>query len=231
MAEIMKLADVITVSTDGMKQVFKGLGFDSVIVPNSLNDEWHIPVSEHNAKSRVVSWRGSETHVADLIYFTDQIEEAINKTTDVYHFFGYAPWLLCHRLPYYASGVTGEPLARIHLHKPEDIRVYHDNLRKFKPRLMHVPLIANSLNAAKSNIAWIEATYAGAVCIAPAWEEWKMPGVLTYNSLDEYYQLLVSGEDRTEEWKKSMAYIKENLTLSGVNKKRIEILKGLCAHL
>lgn len=230
MAEIMKLADVITVSTDGMKQVFKALGFESTIVPNALNTDWHTPVKEHNAKSRVVAWRGSETHVADLLYFTDPLEDAINKTTDVYHFFGYAPWLLCHRVPYYSSGVNGELTARIHLHKPEDVRVYHDNLKKYKPRLMHVPLIGNSLNAAKSNIAWIEATYAGAVCVAPDWPEWRMPGVLNYKSFEEYTQLLTSEEDRTEEWKKSMAYIGENLTLNKTNELRLEILKSLCVH-
>lgn len=231
MNSILKLADVITVSTEGMQEVFKHLGYETKVVRNALNTDWHEPVKEHNSRSRVVSWRGSETHVADLIYFTDPIEDAINKTTDVYHFFGYAPWLLCHRMPYYAAGVAGELTARVHLHKPDDIRIYHDNLKKYKPRLMHVPLIANSLNAAKSNIAWIEATYAGAVCIAPDWPEWRMPGVLTYKSLEEYTQLLTSTEDRTAEWKKSMDYIQENLTLNKTNGQRIEILKSLCAHL
>lgn len=231
MHEILKLADVITVSTDGMRQVMKAFGLDSIVVRNALNNEWHPPVKEHNARSRVVAWRGSETHVADLIYFNDPIEEAVLKSTDVYHFFGYAPWVLCHNVPYYAEGIYGEPTARVRLHKPEDIRIYHDNLKKYKPRLMHVPLISNSLNAAKSNIAWIEATYAGAVCIAPDWPEWRMPGVLNYKSLEEYTQLLVSEQDRTAEWKKSMAYIEDNLTLSKTNEKRIEILKELCAHL
>lgn len=230
MSDILKIADVITVSTEEMKQAFKALGLESVIVPNALNDDWHKPATEHNAKSMSVVWRGSETHVADLIYFTDAIDDAFVKSHDIYHYFGYAPWFLCHRHPHYAKDVIGDVSARIHLHKPEDIRVYHDNIKKVLPRLMHVPLVANSLNAAKSNIAWIEATYAGAVCIAPDWPEWRMPGVLNYKTLEEYTQLLTSQEDRTENWKVSMDYISKNLTLSKVNEQRLDILEGLCAH-
>lgn len=230
MNDILKLADVVTVSTEGMKTVFKALGFETTIIPNALNDDWHKPATEHNAKSKAVVWRGSETHVADLIYFTDTIDDAIQGSSDIYHFFGYAPWLLCHRHPYYAENVSGEITARIRLHKPEDIRIYHENVKKVKPRLMHVPLIANSLNAAKSNIAWIEATYAGAACIAPDWPEWRMPGVLNYKSLEEYTQLLTSQEDRTENWKKSMEYISTNLTLNITNELRINILKSLVNH-
>lgn len=230
MNKILKLADVITVSTEGMQAIFKHLGHEATVVRNALNTDWDPPVKEHNSRSRVVAWRGSETHVADVIYFTDQIEDSILKTKDVYHFFGYVPWLLCHRMPYYAQDVAGEISARVHLHKPDDIRIYHENLKKYKPRLMHVPLVANSLNAAKSNIAWIEATCAGAVCIAPDWPEWRMPGVLNYKSLEEYVQLLTSPEDRTENWKASMKYIEENLTLNKTNDQRIEILKTLVNH-
>lgn len=231
MSDILKLADVITVSTEGMQKVFKVLGFETQVVRNALNTDWHKPVTEHNVKSRNVVWRGSETHVADLIYFTDAIDDAIQASTDTYHFFGYAPWLLCHRHEHYALGVHGEIGARIHLHKPEDIRVYHDNIKKVKPRLMHVPLVANSLNAAKSNIAWIEATYAGAVCIAPDWPEWKMPGVLNYKTMEEYTQLLTSQDDRSAEWRKSMDYIQANLVLDKTNEQRLDILEKLCAHL
>jgi len=35
------------------------------------------------------------------------------------------------------------------------------------------------------NIAWIEATYAGAATIGPAWQEWQHTGILNYSSVEE----------------------------------------------
>lgn len=228
MMRILQVSDVVTVSTPALKEYFELYKVKNIeVVPNALNDDWFTPAREHNATSKDIVWRGSETHVADLIYFNEQITRAIGNTDDTFHFLGYLPFLVAHQFETYAKGLCGTPEMRVHAHKPEDIKIYHENLQSIAPRLMHVPLIGNALNIAKSNIAWIEATFAGAVCIAPKWAEWEKPGVLTYSSQEEFESLLTSTMNYTKEWEKSMEYIKKNLLLSHVNEQRATILERL----
>ena len=93
---------------------------------------------------------------------------------------------------------------------------------------MHVPLIEDGMNRCKSNIAWIEATAAGAVTIAPDWVEWQKPGVLNYNGLDEFKSMLMRPlDDAPERWAASRDYIMENLTLNKVNEQRARIVREL----
>jgi len=86
-------------------------------------------------------------------------------------------------------------------------------------------------NRAKSNISWIEATYAGSSVIAPEFlpEFANMPGVITYN------ELMDSVFENVKDFNKSLAitndlswrYIKENLLLSQVNNLRYQSLLAL----
>ncbi len=232
MHSILKLADVITVSTPLLKRVFMGLGLSNILViPNAFNDFWHKMPEKWNKESKNVLWRGSDTHVADLIYFNNAIMEAIVKSEDRYHFLGYNPFAITNEIPFFSPGVYEEhPDARVWVHKPEDNFNYHALLKKLAPRVVHVPLIDNSLNAAKSNIAWIEATFAGAVTIAPAWSEWKKPGVICYSSFEEYSQLLVAQtDDHGKAWAQAKDYIENNLKLSVINEMRVDMIMKLIA--
>ncbi len=229
MHNILKLADVTTVSTPTLKRVFMGLGLSNILViPNAFNDFWHKMSEKWNKESKNVVWRGSDTHVADMVYFGNAILDAIEKSSDMYHFLGYNPWSITNAVPFHAPGIFGEPAARVWVHKSEDNFNYHKLLKDLSPRIMHVPLIDNSLNAAKSNIAWIEATFAGAVTIAPAWAEWKKPGVICYSSFEEYTQLLTTQtDDFGKAWAQSKDYIQTNLLLSQVNELRMDMLLRL----
>jgi hypothetical protein len=64
------------------------------------------------------------------------------------------------------------------------------SLRNRAPGVMVKPLVDIPHNRAKSNCAWLEATYAGAVCVAPDWEEWSEPGITTYRDVDHCAEVL-----------------------------------------
>ena len=224
MLDIMRLADVITVSTEAIKTYFAGIGVDNVVViPNALNTDLTRMAAAYNepdpTKNDQFVWRGSETHVADCAFFADAMGDAIDRRGKTFwNFFGYNPWQIT---------INFSPV-KWRYHIPEDIMVYVENLRSIKGQLMHVPLVEDGLNLCKSNIAWIEATAAGMVTLAPDWHEWQKPGVLNYKSIDEYGSLLMRPlDDAKERWAASRDYIMENLTLDKVNEQRATILNNL----
>lgn len=221
MQGMIMIADAVSVSTLDLKEYFDKIIPPSnkvEVIPNALNDDWIKPAKEFNADSNVIIWRGSETHWADLAYFNEPLYEAIKASEDEWHFLGYNPALLTNT----------DVAPKICPHKGEDVMIYNQILKQLKPRIMHVPLVDNELNRAKSNIAWIEATYAGAVCIAPNWPEWNRPGVICYDTPEDFAALLKTpSQDYAKCWRASMDYINENLLLSYVNQKRKDILYKL----
>lgn len=226
MAEIIGLADAITVSTGALKDFMVGSGGKYVeVVPNALNVQLFRPVTKFNHKrpqippnpqKQVYVWRGSDTHQLDVFDYLDPITNAMAARADV-------DWVYMGWRPSYLDRFG---LQYRYLH-PDDIFNYWRKLKMIRPELMHVCLTANQFNLNKSNIAWIEATAAGAVCVAPKWPEWERPGVLTYETGTEYEAILTAGGNFSENWTASMDYINENLLLSKVNRQRADLLDKL----
>jgi hypothetical protein len=108
----------------------------------------------------------------------------------------------------------------------------HDALPICQARAFIVPLANHMFNQCKSNIAWFEATYAGAACVAPGYmPEFNKPGVLTYNSIDEFKDIMrkiMSKEiDVNAKVRESETYIMTNYNLQDMNKKRVDLFKAL----
>ena len=109
-----------------------------------------------------------------------------------------------------------------------DIIQFFNVMAHLNPGLQVVPLKVNTFNVSKSNIAWLEGNVSGAVTVAPKMEQWERPGVVNYSSNEELekviYELQTNEKYRRSCWKASRNYIEENLLLSEVNKKRLEVL-------
>jgi len=224
MRGIMDLADVITVSTQPLHTFFTQNLYVQApvhVIPNALNDDFFKPVTAFNEKQNYC-WRGSDTHHADVLDYTTELYEAMHATTAPWYWLGYKPWLL----------MRDQALAaRIHYSEPADPILYHSNLKQLQPHIMHVPLSHNGLNECKSNIAWIEATYAGAVTIAPNITEWQRPGIINYNSPTEYKEMLINPPANLAAlWQQSHDYIHEHLRLSVVNEQRQDIIEKLLSN-
>jgi hypothetical protein len=116
--------------------------------------------------------------------------------------------------------------------KAVDIVDYHAILARMMPRIVVVPLSDSVFNHGKSNIAWIEATFAGGVCLAPDWPEWHRPGVVNYKDRDEFFAKLIelmawSDEQIDANWKLSRDYIEKQLTIKTTNAQRSAIIDDL----
>lgn len=220
MRSILEQADIITVSTEALKTFFKESLFvpnPVEVIPNALNDDFFQLATSFNTTPNYC-WRGSETHHADILDYTNEIFEAMQANAHPWYFIGYRPHLLMRNfVP-----------PKLNYVKPVDPLIYHNNLKAIKPHVMHVPLSDNALNHSKSNIAWIEATFAGAITIAPHWPEWQRPGVLTYKDAEEYkFYLTMLPENPAQLWQQSRDYIAEHLVLSKVNELREDVIEKL----
>jgi hypothetical protein len=131
-------------------------------------------------------------------------------------FMGFSPWFLSE------TNNKG--------HIPSlDIVPYMKTLFDMAPSCLHVPLHDNTFNRCKSNIAWIEASFAGTVSVVPAW--WNVPGALPYTDGASYYEAIksvIKGEiDKVKMNAESWEFITDTLLLSKVNNERIQIINSL----
>lgn len=222
MAFILSEATHVTVSTEALKKRLLNFNKNVTVVPNAIdlkvNDRDGLPP----ARNKSIAWRGSRTHHRDVFTYCQTIFRLHQKHKDwEWHFFGDSLWLLTDNMIH----------EKTFNHEPTDWAEYFDNIYKCAPSAMIVPLHEHGFNHCKSNIAWIESAYAGAVTIAPDWDEWKRPGVLNYRDEKEFgihLESVMSGSLDVETiandgWE----FIKENLSLHKINKIRIDMLSSL----
>lgn len=245
-AQMLSMANVVTVSTEALKFKFveilqmvqkaepnyEGLNLDPkkiIVVPNAYDEgfvKYRQFLKKQPHQNKLITWRGSNTHDQDLWEFTPALKNAFSKHLDwTLNFIGEAFWM------------TIEELGKIPNIKPTNIvetesvdpAQYWKMLYLTAPALIIVPLHDCPFNRAKSNIAWIEGLHAGAVTLAPNWPEWRRPGVINYDNQEDFEQKLdsfmrgeINGENLYQDgWK----YLKENLTLKKVNLIRERIIK------
>ncbi len=238
-------ADVVTVSTPAIQQALvdilarvaaapqrdTGHKLDPkkiVVVPNAYDLEVLAPLTDDMKapnQQKLVSWRGSATHDKDLMEYTAPIKNVITKHLDwCYNFIGAPFWWTIEQL----DSIPKIRPNNIMLTPTIDTIEYFEFLRCALPALMIVPLEDTPFNHGKSNIAWLEATHAGAVTLAPSWPEWQKPGVINYTdtaSFERQLDKFVRGEyDGTKLWRESRNYIAKNLTLPKVNEIRAKVL-------
>jgi hypothetical protein len=216
---LIDLADIITVSTNALKfHLGKKYGNKRKmkVIPNALDLEmFRTKPKFRNSKN--ILWRGSHTHMQDLLEYKDPIIEVMNKNDKwSIDFMGYNPFF-----------ITNELKNSTYTH-PFPIDEYIRKLSIFNYSICIVPLDDCPFNRSKSNIAWQETTYAGAVCLAPDWEEWQKPGIVNYTDQNDFKKKLkamISGKyDLKRMHQQSWQYISENLSLAKVNKLRSELI-------
>jgi hypothetical protein len=223
-ARSLQMADFVTVTTEELRQFYRKINPQTWVVPNAFND--------HNYKLRycfsdkkIVNWRGSDTHRGDLESVRKEIWKNSHKKKDwVWSFIGGGDslWETTDGL-YPGEGLGGKYLSQPFMRVTDYMRYFYE----MNPSIQVNPLVDNNFNRGKSNCSWIEATYAGATVIGPDFPEWRKPGIKNYVGADGFAQALDELQDnpelRKEMYGKSFDYISENLLLSKVNEKRVEI--------
>lgn len=218
----MEMADAVTVTTQALKEEINRIYPNQrvFVVPNALDPVFHS--EQREPKTDTILWRGGVSHQRDLWKVAPDLHQFCKDHKNVFTFYGYYPWFLEDLLP--KDRFSVEPWQKTCAN-------YLARLSQISPKYGLVPLHDNGFNRCKSNIAWLELTWAGAVCLVPNWPEFDHPGAITYSGPAEFYsklESLVSMPDellalsRREAWK----WIKANATLASVNDYRNDIFRA-----
>jgi hypothetical protein len=167
-------------------------------------------------------WRGGNTHTGDLDYFQTEINLLIREYSD--HDFSFVG-IDKHNVYKFLGKKNVTVLKGI------DPNYYYLRLQNIGAKVLMVPLAPNQFNLAKSNVAFIEGTWAGMAVVAPNTLEWGKPGVSNYFERGTFYRTVEKciESDQTKNVELAWQYICDNLLLSNVNNMRVEILKNLVA--
>lgn len=220
--KIVSIADEIWVSTNGLKETFAPLNNNVKIIPNAHNDYIFSVKNKapFNMDTKRVAYRGGITHELDVYSKLDDWIEIINKNkTTEFYFMG-------ARFPYLESKCGDNYLIIPGVH----ILDYFKTIRETNPNIFIYTLEDSLFNKGKSNISWIEATYAGAAVIAPDFlPEFAKPGISNFSGslkeifdkLKKDYKVLKILNDL------SWDYIQTHLLLSHVNQERYNSIAEL----
>ena len=229
---IIREADCVWVSTKELKRIFQldgsSLNERVYVVPNAL-DDIHLVFGNRmqpppvKRRQPTIMWRGSQTHERDLMDYTLEIAETAEENEKaIFTFVGYNPWFLTDRMRAQQAILPGSM----------PIGEFMDFIYCSAPQLGIVPLHDSRFNRCKSNIAWLEMTWGGAVVLAPNWEEWQHKGVITYNDQADFkvkLKMLLNKKphDLDQYNRASWKVIQENFMLSKVNHIRAETINML----
>lgn len=218
--QIMQHASVVTVTTHELKRQFDQYNKDVRVIPNAFNDFIFKERIIRPGRAQMILWRGGNSHIKDVMLYTEVFEKAMAEFKDWHFLFvGMQPWFLNGSMNLYEMPA-------------KDVIHYFTNMKEILPALVTVPLDDTIFNRCKSNIAYVEASYFGAVTLAPAWEEWKdLPGILTYTDNASFYEgirkIATLEVNAAEQGLLAWNYVRENLGLKKINVKRIELINEL----
>lgn len=223
LSQLMDMADLVMVSTPYLAERLMAKTKRITVVRNAYNDYLLPKTPPTEPRQKVVLWRGSETHMQDLLTVADAIVEVAGARPDWrFIFLGAPPWMLQKRMA--AQWVT-----------TQGIFEYHDLVRdQIRPALCMVPLDDNHFNRAKSDVAWLETTMAGGVCVVPRFLVEMGDVAVTYSDPEQFGAKLTEALDMFTEntqpavfRRLSLNATKQERMLSTVNLRRASILTEL----
>jgi len=214
--EICKSVDEIWVSTESLMKTFSVYNENVIVIPNAHND-YLFPVKdkrEFNINTKKVAYRGGKTHELDVYNHLDEWISIINDNQDFEFSF------LGARFPLMETKCGDNYLIVEGLHIMEYFHYFYN----LNPNIFIYPLEDTKFNQGKSNISWIEATYAGAVVFAPnnINEFIGKPGIICFNK--QFINIFNEVKNNYKVMKilneLSWDYIQNNLLLSHINQLR-----------
>ena len=229
-AQIIALADVVTVSTHKIKQSFQKLNKNIHVIKNAIDDSFQTVNKWKKTdpkRGKCFFWRGSKTHHADVLHYgTEMMDHMVNYREYIWIFLGQSPWFFDD---YLRGKIEKEPY---YLYAPSmDIIEYFKYLKDLGPEFFVVPLKKTLFNLCKSDITYLEAIMFNSLPLVPDWEEWKNPGAVHYSdhkSFAEGLKAMVYHKfDHEKMHNQARDYILSERVLSKTNEKRWEIIQEL----
>lgn len=200
--EIFSLTDYFWVSTEQL--LFEcDCHANGEVVPNAIY-AWDLP-NEPAPDRGLWMWRGKGMQNLDVLTAGIETYEKIKELPKHWIFWGVLP-LLNH-----ANNVEL-------MEYEDDVQSYFAKLKSVRLNGVWKPLAEHQFNDAKSNIAWIEATMSGGVCLTnyagkPAWE----------NAVSEF----PTYEEAREIWAASKERIIQDFNLENTARQRAESIDRL----
>lgn len=213
----LSLADEVWVSTESIKKSYEPYNSNIHVIPNSHND-YIYPIKDKrkfNNNTKIAAYRGGATHFEDVYEWKDEIIKTINNHLDWEFRFQGSRFNFIER----ETGINHTYTDPMHL--IQFFKTYHE----LNSNIAFYPLQDNVFNNGKSNISFLEATYAGAAFMGNRkLAEFNLPFIIPIqngfkdeflNIKDDTYRMKFLNNDAWE-------WICENRLLSKVNDKRIE---------
>jgi hypothetical protein len=223
---LIGMADVVTASTEHLANKLRTLNPKVTVINNALDlslFKYRKPNEENKQKNELVMWRGSPTHVKDVLSVANQILQIHDERPDtIFEFVGDRMFL-----------VTEQMKANQFVHTPwKDCLSYQHHIYSRAPKAFIVPLMFSEFNRSKSNISMLEATFAGALTIAPKMHEFEQAGVFTYKDQAEFETKLRDVMNMVEDehlYYLNLAWnnILEKYTLDAINHKRADLILSI----
>jgi hypothetical protein len=215
----IKAADEIWVTTKSIRETFYPFNHNIHVIPNAHND-YIFPVEQRkkfNYNNKKVVYRGGKTHRIDIKNATEALVKAAKENPKwTFLYLGVAD-----NSEFYEDNKGNE---NVTLTNGIPCVQYLNNLYDFNCPVMINPLDTHKLNKSKSNISWIEGTYAGSAFFGnkglPEFNHHFILPFSLFNKGIKEEHISTMRKSQEESW----AYIEENLLLSKINRLRVERL-------
>jgi 2-polyprenyl-3-methyl-5-hydroxy-6-metoxy-1,4-benzoquinol methylase len=220
---IAKLADVVTVTTQGLKEAVLEWAPEAnvVIIPNAVDDYmFSVDFSDHK-REKIITLRGGGSHTKDWELYKDGILAILAKHPEYkLAVFGHHPDFL-----------RQIPAHQIQYFKFTTIEAYFDTLLQLRPEIMLVPLQDNKFNRSKSAIALYEGAIAGAVTVASYLPEFDKYGACWFDSNEVLESVIHDIIKDKEVWSFYYEVQRRMLpVLSEVNEDRLNVIETLISR-
>lgn len=178
--KMCRKVDLITVSTERLKERFLKFNENVKVVPNGLNlDEWK-PYPLKKDKYFRIGWSGGSTHYIDLMLIKKPLEKFLKKHKDTKFIVAGQTW----------KGFTKDmPRDRVEEYGWKDIDAHPYRTALMNLDVAVIPLVANTFNSYKSCIKWYEFSSLGVPCICSNYPPYS----------DEVVNYLFNNEKELEE--------------------------------
>ncbi len=222
MESCARMANVITVTTESLKERFHAFNDHVEVVPNAVDFDLITPMSVDLPRNPVICWRGGHSHVRDLHTHQDAILEAYERFPNFsFAFFGFNPWWITEKM---------DPARCRVMPFDSSYPIFMNNIMKMRSAIHIVPLHDSEFNRCKSNLSYLEGTVAGSVVLAPDFEEWRNLGAITYTDANGFrsqlFELMSTKSDDLDKIaNKNLEFIKAYKSLKEINKLRLSVMK------
>lgn len=221
--ECLKLATVVTVTHEFLKEKYEPLNPNVRIIRNALDLKLlNFRPDPIFPRTKTIIWRGNSSHQRDINSVEAELVGLSHSNAfDGWRvlFMGYAPWHVIDRM---------KPGTAAHVPLMDVMKFFHFLMRE-APAAILSPLHDSPFSRGRSNISYLESAFVGAVNICRAWPEFDRPGAATYRDHAEFgiqlSRVIAGGaqSDAGVAWE----WVREHADLQMANIERYKLLQEI----